>query len=105
MLRVYKLAVILTKRYKVKITKYDIHVHAIENLSKQIIGKYFIVADDDERTIRHAIWHSDDETFKPYIWSALPPDTRCACIDNPKYLIHMVADQELCQCEIDTFNE
>ena len=76
-----------------KVTKYDVHVHEIlENgrLGEQIVGRYFYVADDTERTIRHAVFHSTLEIFKPYI-------------NNPKYIIHMVNSQELCQCEIDMF--
>ena len=75
-----------------KITKYDVHVHAIDDLSKQIVGKYFYCLDESERTIKMAVFHSDDETLKPYI-------------NNPKYIIHMVYDQPLLPYESEVFRD
>lgn len=82
------------KGKQMKVTKYDVHVHPIENqrVGQEIVGRYFYVANDEEKTIRMAVFHSSLEIFKPYI-------------NNPRYIIHMVYGQKLCQCEIDFFLE
>ena len=78
-----------------KITKYDVHVHEIKKngrLSKEMVGRYFYVSNDDPLTIKMAIGRSDLEEFKPYV-------------NNPKYQIHMVYDQVLEDWEKEFFLE
>jgi len=76
------------------VTKYDVHVHEIKSngkLGKEITGRYFYVQDDTEETIKAAIARSTSGIFTEYI-------------NNPKYTIHIVTEQEnLCECEYDFF--
>ena len=75
-----------------KITKYDVHVHAATNPHREIVGKYFICADDSPDTIKAAIASSTDVTFSKYV-------------NDDRYFIHLVSGQELTEEEITLFQK
>lgn len=69
-----------------KITKYDVHVHAVKSPQHEIVGKYFFCSNDNPDTIKSAIANSSDQTFKPYL-------------NDKKYIIHMVSGEEVTEEE------
>jgi hypothetical protein len=74
-----------------KITKYEVHVHSIEDLDNEIAGKYFICGNESRKTIKRAIISSDDKTFQKYF-------------NNQNYVIHVIK-QEISKDEEKIFNE
>ena len=75
-----------------KITKYDVHVHAADDQLHEIVGKYFICADDSFNTIKTAIARSTDKTFAKYL-------------NDERYAIHLVSGEELAEEEITLFQK
>lgn len=73
-----------------KITKYDVHVHAVGNPHQEIVGKYFICPNDNSSTIKCAIVQSSDVAFQQYL-------------NDKNYIIHIVSDQKLTKQEIAFF--
>ena len=75
-----------------KVKKYDVHVHSIEDPDTEIIGKYFLCANDNFEIVTRAITNSSDCTFAKYV-------------DNPKYNIHVITDEPISEQEIKIFED
>ncbi|MCL2085446.1 hypothetical protein FWH09_00715 [Candidatus Saccharibacteria bacterium] len=60
-----------------KITKWEVHVHASDNPDVEVASKIFLCGNDDKGTVIRAITTGDDETFKRFV-------------NDEKYIIHVV---------------